>query len=207
MICCETCPKTKSKLQAATGRPQCGTFASEGPTVPKRRCIRRSPFHFSFSVLLSDGKRLTDLVFVESCLTTHHCIFESTFGVEQYIQEHIRHCLCVDLFCSMMVDCMNNWNLGMLWSLMMFPDDLGQAIENPSCGMEALAAQECCMVGFWHSSLTENRYVCECCDDQVSGIVGDPFRAMVVYWLIFQLCEKEQLDHCLVTWLTEQAVL
>ena len=30
----------------------------------------------------------------------------------------------------------------------MFPDDLGQAIVNPSCEMEALAAQECCMVGF-----------------------------------------------------------
>ena len=124
-------------------------------------CIHRNPFHFFFAILLPDGKRLTDLVSVESYLTTHHCIFESTFGVEQYILEHILHCLIVDLFGSMMVDGMNNRNLGILWSLMMFPDDLGQAIASPSCGMEALAAQECCVVCFCYSNLTGSQCVCE----------------------------------------------
>ena len=134
---------------------------------------------------------MTDLVSVVEGLTTHHCVSESTFGVEQYILEHILHCVCVDLFGSMMVDCMNNRNLGILWSLMMFPDDLGQAIESPSCGMEALAAQECCKVLFCYSSLTENRCVCECCAQQVSGIVGDPFHAnaMDILLLMFLLRE------------------
>lgn len=138
---------------------------------------------------------------MESYLTTHHSIFESTFGVEQYILEHILHCLIVDLFGSMMVDGMNNQNLGILWSLMMFPDDLGQAIASPSCGMEALAAQECCMVCFCYSSLTGSRCVCEYCARQVSGIVHDPSHAnaMEVCWLMFLQCEKEQVDHCLVT--------
>jgi hypothetical protein len=96
---------------------------------------------------------LIDLAFVESNLTMSHRISESTFSVAQYIREHILHCVFVDLFCSMMVDCKNNGNLGMLWSLMMFLDDLGQAIANPSCEGEALAAQECCMVWFVISNL------------------------------------------------------
>ena len=100
-----------------------------------------------------------------------------------------------------MVDCMNNRNLGILKSLMMFPDNLGLAIANPSCEVEALAAQECYMVGFSHSNLTWSQYACEYCDGPVSGIVGDPSlaNAMEVYWLIFQLSAKEKLDHCLVT--------
>ena len=84
----------------------------------------------------------------------NHRIFESIFVVEQYILERIPHCLYWDLLGSMMVDCMSNRNLGILKSLMMFPDDLGLAIANPSCKVEALAAQECYMVGFSHSNLT-----------------------------------------------------
>ena len=39
------------------------------------------------------------------------------------------------------------------------------------------------------------------CAQQVSGIVHDPSHAnaMEVCWLMFLQCEKEQVDHCLVT--------
>ena len=207
VICCETSPKTKSKtVQTATGSyrqagRKCGTCALEGLTVPSRRCIHRNSFHFFFSVLLIGGKRSIDLEFVESYPTMNHRIFESIFVVEQYILGRIPHCSYRDLLCSMMVDCMNNRNLGILKSLMMFLDDLGLAIANPSCEVEALAAQECYMVGFSHSNLTGNQYACECCDGPVSGIVGDPSHAnaMEEYWQIFPLFEREQVDHCLAT--------
>ena len=80
-------------------------------------------------------------------------------------------------------------------SLMMFLDDLGQAIVNPTCGMEALAAQGLRLVESCYSNLTEIRYVFKCCAQQVSEIVGDLFHAnaMEVYWLMFPLCVKEQL--------------
>jgi hypothetical protein len=131
----------------------------------------------------------------------NHRIFESIFVVEQYILGRIPHCSYRDLLCSMMVDCMNNRNLGILKSLMMFLDDLGLAIANPSCEVEALAAQECYMVGFPHSNLTGNQYAFQCCDGPVSGIIGDPSHAnaMEEYWQIFPLFEREQVDHCLAT--------
>ena len=97
---------------------------------------------------------MIDLESVESNLTMNHRISESTVGVEQYIREHILHYVFVDLFCNMTVDCKSNRNLGMLWSLMMFLDVLGQAIANPSCEVEALAALECCMVWFVISNLS-----------------------------------------------------
>ena len=84
--------------------------------------------------------------------------------MERYIQEHILHCLYWDLFGSMMVDCMSSQSLGILKSLMMLLDDLGQAIENPSCEAEEPAAQECYMVGFFLSSLTGSQCACVCCD-------------------------------------------
>ena len=94
-------------------------------------------------------------------------------------------------------------------SLMMFLDDLGQAIVNPTCGMEALAAQGLRLVESCYSNLTEIRYVFKCCAQQVSEIVGDLFHAnaMEVYWLMFPLCVTEQVDHCLVICLTAKAVL
>ena len=198
--------QNQKTVQTATGSyrqagRKCGTCALEGLTVPSRRCIHRISFHFFFSVLLIGGKRSIDLEFVESYPTKNHRIFESISVLERYIQEHILHCWCEDSICSMMVDCMNNRNLGILKSLMMFLDDLGLAIANPSCEVEALAAQECYMVGFSHSNLTWSQYACECCDGPVSGIVGDPSHAnaMEEYWQIFPLFEREQVDHCLAT--------
>ena len=43
----------------------------------------------------------------------------------------------------------------------------------------------------------------------MSEIVGDlsHANAMEVYWLMFPLYVKEQADHCLVIWLTAEAVL
>ena len=55
----------------------------------------------------------------------------------------------------------------------MFLDDLGQAIVNPTCGMEALAAQGLRLVESCYSNLTEIRNVFACCAQQVSEIVGD----------------------------------
>ena len=120
VICCETCPKTKSKLYrkllGATGRlaVNAAHMHWKGLTVPSRKCIHRNSFHFFFSILLIDGKRSIDLEFVESYPTRNHRIFESISVLERYIQEHILHCWCEDSICSVVVGCMSNRNLGNL---------------------------------------------------------------------------------------------
>ena len=63
VICCETCPKTKSKLYrqllVATGRQAVNTahMHRQGLTVPSRKCIRRNSFHCFFWFDQSGGKR------------------------------------------------------------------------------------------------------------------------------------------------------
>jgi hypothetical protein len=64
VICCETCPKTKSKLYrqllVATGRQAVNTahMHRQGLTVPSRRCIRRNSFHCSGLTRLMEKDRL-----------------------------------------------------------------------------------------------------------------------------------------------------
>ena len=120
VICCETCPKTKSKLYrqllVATGRQAVNTahMHRQGLTVPSRKCIRRNLVHCFFWFDQIDGKRSIGLEFVESNPTRNHRIFESIAVLELYIQGHTLRCWCEDSFCSMMVDCMSNRNRGNL---------------------------------------------------------------------------------------------
>jgi hypothetical protein len=114
----------------------------------------------------------------------------------------------VDWFFNRVAD-MDNRDFSMRRSWMKSLGDLGQATAIRTCGSEAAVALEFQPDEFCQSNLTEIRYVFGCCAQLVSEIVGDLFQpnAMEVYLLMFPLCLREQVDHCLVIWLTAKAVL
>jgi hypothetical protein len=106
-----------------------------------------------------------------------------------------------------MVADMNNRDFGMRLGWMKALGDLGQATVIWTCGSEAAVALEFQPDEFCQSNLTEIRYVFECCAQLVSEIVDDLAHAMEASCRKFPLCVRQQVDHCLVIWLTAKVVL
>ena len=98
----------------------------------------KSSFHFSFSILLFDGKRSIDQESVEPYPAKYHHTFEPISAEEWYILARIQHQRRSGSIYNEMVDHSYNRNHGIQMNLMMLLDP---TTAYPSYGMEVQEVQ------------------------------------------------------------------